>query len=185
MQLIRCRYTSSRCNSSRWKRTYVNIKKWRRFYSYDSDPGLNAAIFGAADPTQVQRERTVTIAGDPAVPGLVADQVYTYTLTTQNSEFGCNLPANQQSVTGNITISPQPTITLLPGGSDNLSICSGESISDTQGGNDIVWEIQGFATNASIDTAVTPLPPGVIQNYNEISQITEVTFDAGGPQKVY
>ena len=39
--------------------------------------------------------------------------------------------------------------------------------------------IQGFATNASIDTAVTPLPPGVIQNYNEISQITEVTFDAG------
>ena len=83
----------------------------------DSDPGLNAAIFGAADPTQVQPgERTVTIAGDPAVPGLVADQVYTYTLTTQNSEFGCNLPANQQSVTGNITISPQPTITLLPGG---------------------------------------------------------------------
>ena len=148
----------------------------------DSDPGLNAAIFGAADPTQVQTgERTVTIAGDPAVPGLVADQVYTYTLTTQNSEFGCNLPANQQSVTGNITISPQPTITLLPGGSDNLSICSGESISDTQGGNDIVWEIQGFATNASIDTAVTPLPPGVIQNYNEISQITEVTFDPGGP----
>ena len=76
----------------------------------DSDPGLNAAIFGAADPTQVQPgERTVTIAGDPAV---VADQVYTYTLTTQNSEFGCNLPANQQSVTGNITISPEPTITL-------------------------------------------------------------------------
>ena len=147
----------------------------------DSDPGLNAAIFGAADPTEVQPgERIVTIAGDPAVPGLVADQVYTYTLTTQNSEFGCNLPANQQSVTGNITISPEPTITLTSG-SDNLSICSGESISATQGGDDIVWEIEGFATNASIDTAVTPLPPGVIQSYNEISQITEITFDAGGP----
>ena len=147
----------------------------------DSDPGLNAAIFGAADPVEVQPgERIVTIAGDPAVPGLVADQVYTYTLTTQNSEFGCNLPANQQSVTGNITISPEPTITLTSG-SDNLSICSGESISATQGGDDIVWEIEGFATNASIDTAVTPLPPGVIQSYNEISQITEITFDAGGP----
>ena len=66
----------------------------------------------------------------------------------------------------------------MPGGSDNLSICAGESISDTQGGNDIVWEIEGFATNASIDTAVTPLPPGVIQNYNEVSQITDITFDA-------
>ena len=149
------------------------------FTVLDSDPNLNAARFGAADPTEVQTgERTVSIAGDPAVPGLVADTVYTYTLTTQNSEFGCNLPANQQSVTGNITISPEPTITLLPGGSDNLSICAGESISDTKGGNDIVWEIEGFATNASIDTAVTPLPPGVIQNYNEVSQITDITFDA-------
>ena len=41
---------------------------------------------------------------------------------------------------------------------------------------DIVYEIDGFATNASIDTAVTPLPPGVNQNYNEISQITEITL---------
>ena len=142
----------------------------------DSDPGLNDAIFGAADPTLVQPgERIVTIAGDPAVPGLIADTVYTYTLTTQNSEFGCNLPANQQSVTGNITISPQPTITLTSG-SDNLSICADESISATQGGVDIVYEIDGFATNASIDIAVTPLPPGVNQNYNEISQITEITL---------
>ena len=146
------------------------------FTVIDSDPGLNDAIFGAADPTLVQPgERIVTIAGDPAVPGLIADTVYTYTLTTQNSEFGCNLPANQQSVTGNITISPQPTITLTSG-SDNLSICADESISATQGGVDIVYEIDGFATNASIDTAVTPLPPGVNQNYNEISQITEITL---------
>ena len=41
---------------------------------------------------------------------------------------------------------------------------------------DIIYEIDGFATNASIDTAVTPLPPGVNQNYNEISQITEITL---------
>ena len=142
----------------------------------DTSPA-GVVSFGAADPTEVQPgERTVTISGDPAVVGLVADRVYTYTITTQNSEFNCNLPANQQSVTGNITISPEPTITLLAPGNNNLPVCANESISDANGGSNLIWEIEGFATNASIDETVTPLPPGVNQSYNEISQITEITF---------
>ena len=119
---------------------------------------VNALIFNAAGPTLVQAaSRTVSIQGNPAVVGLAATTVYTYTIATVNSDFACNNPADQATVTGNITIDPEPTITLTSG-SNTPQICLNEAI-----GTDIVYTIAGFATNASIETTV-------------ISQISTITL---------
>ena len=124
---------------------------------------VNALVFNAAGPTLVQAaSRTVSIQGDPAVVGLAATTVYTYTIATVNSDFACNNPADQATVTGNITIDPEPTITLTSG-DDTPDICVNEAI-----GTDIVYTIAGFATNASIATTVV----------NQISTITLGGVDA-------
>ena len=96
-------------------------------------------------PVQAQSAtNSVTIFGDPTVAGLAADTVFGFTVTTANNAFGCNDPATQVSATGSITIAIEPSITLTSG-SNNLTICRSETISSTQGGVDIEWDISGFA----------------------------------------
>ena len=60
-------------------------------------------------------------------------------------------------------------------GSANLTICRSETISSTQGGVDIEWDISGFALGASVSP--TQLPNGIDASYTEIPQITEITFN--------
>ena len=137
-------------------------------------PTLNAAQLAA--PVEVQPgERIVTVSGDPVVPGLITETVYTYTITTQNSEFGCNLPGDQQTVSGRVTIFPEPTITLISG-NDPLDICLGETVLESTTGNtNIVYEITGFATNATI-TPTTGLPPGLIGSFQESPTTVEISI---------
>ena len=102
------------------------------------------------------------------------DTTFSFTITTVNNAFGCNDPASQVSATGSITIAVEPSI-VLTSGSANLTICRSETISSTQGGVDIEWEISGFALGASVSP--TQLPNGVDASYTEIPQITEITFN--------
>ena len=59
-----------------------------------------------------------------------------------------------------------------------LTVCRTETISSTQGGVDIEWDITGFALGASV--GVGQLPAGVQSTYDVTPQITEITF-AGNP----
>ena len=139
--------------------------------------GGNAPLqFAASNITQTATN-TVSIFGDPAVAGLAVDTTYNFTISTINNAFGCNDPAAQVSATGSITIALEPSIAITSG-SNNLIICRTETISSTQGGNDIEWDITGFALGASIGAG--QLPAGVQSTYNEIPQITEITF-GGNP----
>ena len=90
-----------------------------------------------------------------------------------NNAFGCNDPASQVSLTGSVTIAVEPSINLTSG-SSNLAVCVGETVSSTQGGVDIEWDITGFALGASVGP--TQLPNGIDASYTEIAQITEITF---------
>ena len=138
-----------------------------------TSPGINALIFNA--PVQAQSAtNSVTIFGDPTIAGLAADTVFGFTITTANNAFGCNDPASQVSATGSITIAVEPSIALTSG-SANLTICRSETISSTQGGVDIEWDISGFALGASVSP--TQLPNGIDASYTEIPQITEITFN--------
>ena len=121
------------------------------------------------------------IRDSPSVAGLAVDTTYMFTISTVNNVFGCNDPSAQSSLTGSVTISPEPSISLTPGGSDNLIICQGETISSTLGGVDIEWDITGYATGASIDP--TQLPAGVQQSYISLPQIMEIIF-AGNPANI-
>ena len=106
--------------------------------------------------------------------GLAADTVFGFTITTVNNAFGCNDPSSQVSATGSITIAVEPSIALTSG-SANLTMCRSETISSTQGGVDIEWDISGFALGASVSP--TQLPNGIDASYTEIPQITEITFN--------
>ena len=108
-----------------------------------SDPGINAAVFAAPNLVQ-SATNSLTIFGDPAVAGLAVDTVYGFTITTVNNAFGCNNPADQVSLTGSITIAPEAAISLTTG-NNNLIVCQGETVSSTQGGVDIEWDITGYA----------------------------------------
>ena len=137
-----------------------------------SDPGINAIAFAA--PILVQSAtNSVTIFGNPAVVGLVANTVYQYQISTVNNAFGCNDPATQVSKTGSITITPQPSINLTSGSAD-LTICSGETVSSTLGGVDIEYDITGYALGATV--SATSLPTGINTSYTAIPQITEISF---------
>ena len=137
-----------------------------------SDPGINAVAFAA--PILVQSAtNSVTIFGNPAVVGLVANTVYQYQISTVNNAFGCNDPATQVSKTGSITITPQPSINLTSGSAD-LTICSGETVSSTLGGVDIEYDITGYALGATV--SATSLPTGINTSYTAIPQITEISF---------
>ena len=59
-----------------------------------------------------------------------------------------------------------------------MTICRTETISSTQGGVDIEWDITGFALGATVGAG--QLPAGVQSTYDVIPQITEITF-AGNP----
>jgi len=141
-----------------------------------SDPGINAAVFAAPNLVQ-SATNSLTIFGDPAVVGLAVDTVYGFTITTVNNAFGCNNPADQVSLTGSITIAPEAAISLTTG-NNNLIVCQGETVSSTQGGVDIEWDITGYALGATVGAG--QLPQGVNSSYIEIPQITEITF-AGNP----
>ena len=113
-----------------------------------TSPGINALVFAA--PSQIQTAtNSVTIFGDPTIAGLAADTVFGFTITTVNNAFGCNDPASQVSLTGSVTIAVEPSINLTSG-SSNLAVCVGETVSSTQGGVDIEWDITGFALGASV-----------------------------------
>ena len=105
---------------------------------------------------------------------MAVDTAFNFTISTVNNAFGCNDPAAQDSESGTITIAPEPTINIARGNAD-LTVCSGESILNTQAGFDIEWDVTGYALGASVsDTTV--LPPGVQSSYTEIPQITQITF---------
>ena len=57
-------------------------------------------------------------------------------------------------------------------------MCRFETVSSTQGGVDIEWDITGYALGASVGAG--QLPQGIQSSYTEIPQITEITF-AGNP----
>ncbi|MGA0317018.1 MAG: PKD domain-containing protein [Flavobacteriaceae bacterium] len=138
-----------------------------------SGAGGNAPLqFGVSNTSQTATN-TLSIFGDPTVAGLAVDTTYGFTVSTVNNAFGCNDPAVQVSSTGSVTITPEPSIALTLG-SDNLIICQGETVSSTQGGIDIEWDITGYALGASIGAG--QLPNGVLSSYTEIPQITEINF---------
>ncbi|MDB4227388.1 hypothetical protein N9799_01110 [Flavobacteriaceae bacterium] len=141
-----------------------------------SDPGINTAVFAAPNLVQ-SATNSLTIFGDPAVAGLAVDTVFGFTITTVNNVFGCNNPADQVSLTGSITIAPEAAISLTTG-NNNLIVCQGETVSSTQGGVDIEWDITGYALGATVGAG--QLPQGINSSYTEIPQITEITF-AGNP----
>ena len=62
----------------------------------------------------------------------------------------------------------------LTSGSNNLTVCRTETISSTQGGVDIEWDVTGYALGATVGAG--QLPAGVQSSFNEIPQITEITF---------
>ena len=141
-----------------------------------TDPAINTAVFTAPNLVQ-SATNSLTLFGNPAVVGLAVDTVYGFTITTVNNAFGCNNPADQVSLTGSITIAPEAAINLTTG-SNNLIVCQGETVSSTQGGVDIEWDITGYALGATVGAG--QLPQGVNSSYTEIPQITEITF-AGNP----
>ena len=125
--------------------------------------GGNAPLqFGASNTTQTATN-TLTIFGNPSIPGLAVDTTYNFTISTVNNVFGCNDPATQISATGSITIAMESALALTSG-SNNLTVCRTETISSTQGGVDIEWDVTGYALGASVGAG--QLPAGVQSSFN-------------------
>ena len=154
----------------------ITSRNGNSFTITETDPDVNDAVFSVAGPATAQTAiNTVTIFGSPTITGLAVDTAFNFTINTVNNAFGCNDPAVQDSESGIITVALQPAISLTPGrGSNDLRVCSGESIFTTQGGTDIEYDITGYALGASIPQA--QLPPGVQSSFTEIPQITQITF---------
>ena len=126
--------------------------------------------------TTQDASKQLTISGNPTDVGLAVETEFEFTLLTLASDFNCNLVAQQDEFIGTITLTPAPTISLITGG-DEADICVEESIADEYAGANIVYEIGGAATGASIDAA--DLPDGVSSSFNKVSQITEISFSPG------
>ncbi|MDG1192181.1 MAG: hypothetical protein P8N15_09035, partial [Flavobacteriaceae bacterium] len=128
--------------------------------------------------TTQDASKQLTISGNPTDVGLAVETEFEFTLLTLASDFNCNLVAQQDEFPGTITLTPAPTITLISG-DEEADICVEESTFrfGPLTGDNIVYEIGGAATGASIDAA--DLPDGVSSSYNKVSQITAISFSPG------
>ena len=87
--------------------------------------------------------RFLTLTGTPTIADLSNDIVYTYTIQSAASDYGCNDDDQIAEIQGTITIKAEPQITLNEG-EDPLEVCYGEDISE------VIFEITGAATLAQI-----------------------------------
>ena len=58
-------------------------------FTLSAGGGIAPLQFGASNTTQTATN-TVSIFGDPAIPGLAVDTTYNFTISTVNNVFGCN-----------------------------------------------------------------------------------------------
>ncbi len=121
--------------------------------SYTIEGALDATVTGLPNGLvgNFQAPNKFVISGDLNVAGLTTTTIYTYTVSTTNNPGGALVgPCSETSITGNITVRPEESLSVnpLPDGSVTQQVCYGEDITP------IVINVVGDNTHASL---VNPL----------------------------
>ena len=157
-------------------------------FTLTSNPGIVFSTAVALEDLQVDQAATIefettqeggrffTLTGTPTIVGLTADTIYTYTIQSAASDYGCDDDTQVAEIQGTITVKAEPQIT-LSSGEDPLEVCFEESITN------VVYEITGTANLATIaslvQTSIVTIDQDVLSDADDTYSvlIDENTFE--------